>query len=65
MNQSMVGSLVEAVDEAVKRLDFDRLSGEYWEQSVFLFVPQFLPRSVVEEYLVPPAHGVKGEWNRN
>lgn len=31
MNQSMVGSLVEAVDEAVKRLDLDRLSHEYWE----------------------------------
>ncbi len=65
MNQSMVGSLVEAVDEAVKRLDFERLSGEYWEQNEFLFVPQFLSRSVVEEYLVPQAQGVKSELNRN
>ena len=56
---------MEAVDEAVKRLDFERLSGEYWEQNEFLFVPQFLPRSVVEEYLVPQAQGVKSELNRN
>ena len=65
MNQSMVGSLVEVVDDAVKRLDFDRLSGEYWEQNEFLFIPQFLPRSAVEEYLVPQAQGVKSELNRN
>ena len=65
MNQSMVGSLVEAVDEAVKRLDLDRLSREYWDQNEFLFVPQFLSRSVVEEHLVPQAQGVKSELNRN
>jgi hypothetical protein len=57
MNQTMVGSLVETVDEAVKRLDLDRLSREYWDQNEFLFVPQFLSRSVVEEYLVPSAGG--------
>jgi len=51
MNQSMVGSLVEAVDQAIERLDFDRLSREYWDQNEFLVVPQFLPRSVVEEHL--------------
>lgn len=58
-------SLIEAVDAAVKRLDVDRLSSEYWDQNEFLFIPQFLPRSVVEEYLVPQAQGVKGELNRN
>jgi hypothetical protein len=65
MNQSMVGSLVEAVDEAVKRLDFDRVSREYWDQNEFLVLPQFLSRSVVEEHLVPQAQGVKSELNRN
>src|SRR4249920_3967540 len=65
MNQTMVGSLVEAVDEAVKRLDFDRLSREYWDQNEFLVIPQFLSRSVVEEHLVPQAQGVKSELNRN
>ena len=48
MNQSMVGSLVETVDDAVKRLDLDRLSREYWDQNEFLYIPQFLPRSVVK-----------------
>src|SRR5437016_14131481 len=65
MNQSMVSSFVEAVDDAVKRLDFDRVSREYWDQNEFLFVPQFLSRSVVEEHLVPQAQGVKSELNRN
>ena len=58
-------SLIEAVNEAVKRLNVDTLSSEYWDQNEFLFIPQFLPRSVVEEYLVPQAQGVKGELNRN
>ena len=65
MSQPMVGSLVEAVDQAIERLDFDRLSREYWDQNEFLVVPQFLPRSVVEESLVPQAQGVKSELNRN
>ena len=65
MNQSMVGSLVEEVDQAIGRLDFDRLSREYWDQKEFLVVPQFLSRSVVEESLVPQAQGVKSELNRN
>ena len=46
-------------------MDLDRLSSEYWDQNEFLFVPQFLSRSVVEEHLVPQAQGVKSELNRN
>ena len=65
MNQSLVGSFVDRVDEAVKQLDLDRVSREYWDQNEFLFIPQFLPRSVVEEHLVPQAQEVKGELNRN
>jgi len=65
MNQVMVGSFVDAVDEAVKRLDLDHASREYWDQNEFLFIPQFLPRSLVEEHLVPQAQGVKSELNRN
>ncbi len=64
MNQSMIGSFVDTVDEAVKQLDLDRVSREYWDQNEFLFIPQFLPRTVVEEHLVPQAQGVKGELNR-
>ncbi|HSF66776.1 MAG TPA: 2OG-Fe(II) oxygenase [Nitrospiraceae bacterium] len=65
MSQSIVSSFVNTVDEAVKRLDLDRVSHEYWDQNEFLFIPQFLPRSVVEEHLVPQAQGVRGEVNRN
>jgi len=59
------GSLTEAVEQAVTRLDFDRLHREYWEQNEFVFIPQFLDRSLVEELLVPQAQRVKGELNRN
>ncbi|HEU4685780.1 MAG TPA: 2OG-Fe(II) oxygenase [Nitrospira sp.] len=57
--------VAESVDQAVARLDFDRLHREYWEQNEFLFIPQFLDRAFVEEVLVPQAQGVKGELNRN
>ncbi len=65
MSQPMVASLVEEVDQAIERLDFERLHPEYWDQNEFLFIPQFLPRSVVEEHLVPQAQGVKSLLNRN
>ncbi|MCG3777736.1 MAG: hypothetical protein JW388_0430 [Nitrospira sp.] len=58
-------SFIEVVDAAVRRLDVDLLASEYWSQNEFLFIPQFLPRLAVEEYLVPQAQGVKGELNRN
>jgi hypothetical protein len=57
--------VADAMDQAVSRLDFDRLHREYWEQNEFLFIPQFLDRALVEELLVPQAQGVKGELNRN
>ena len=65
MSQPMVASLVEEVDQAIERLDFERLHCEYWDPNEFLFIPQFLPRSVVEEHLVPQSQGVKGDLNRN
>ncbi|WP_455388278.1 hypothetical protein [Petrachloros mirabilis] len=65
MSTATIGSVAEAVDQAVERLDFDRLHREYWEQNEFLFIPQFLPRAMVEASLVPQAQGVKGELNRN
>ncbi len=59
------GSLVEAIDHPVARLDFDRLHQEYWEQNEFLVIKQFLPRVFVEEVFVPQAQSVKSELNRN
>ncbi len=59
------GSLVEAIDHAVARLDFDRLHQEYWGQNEFLVIKQFLPRAFVEEVFVPQAQAVKSELNRN
>jgi hypothetical protein len=65
MSTAVASAITEAVDQAVARLDFERLSREYWEQNEFLFIPQFLSRSVVEASLVPQAQGVKGDLNRN
>lgn len=55
----------EAVDQAIARLDVDRLHGEYWEQNEFIVIPQFLPCDFVEATLVPQAQGVKHRLNRN
>src|SRR5881397_3486711 len=55
----------EAVEGAIASLDVDRLHRQYWEQNEFLYVKQFLARSVVEDLLVPQAQGVKRELNRN
>lgn len=60
-----MGSLVEAIDQAVARLDVDRLHQEYWDQNEFLVIKQFLPRIFVEEVFVPQAQAVKTELNRN
>ncbi|BFU95274.1 MAG: putative 2-oxoglutarate-Fe(II) oxygenase superfamily [Nitrospira sp.] len=60
-----LSAIGEAVDQAVARLDFERLHREYWEQDEFLVIPQFLDRALVEEWLVPQAQGVKGDLNRN
>lgn len=55
----------EAVDQAVARLDFDRVHREYWEQGEFVVIPQFLERALVEDVFVPQAQGLKGDLNRN
>ncbi|HEY6085799.1 MAG TPA: 2OG-Fe(II) oxygenase [Nitrospira sp.] len=65
MTTATASRVADAVDQAVTRLDFDRVHREYWEQNEFLFIPQFLDRALVEDQLIPQAEGVKGELNRN
>lgn len=65
MSATAEQTLTDFVDQAVARLDVERLHREYWEQNEFLFLPQFLSREIVEASLVPQAQGVKGELNRN
>ncbi|MBI4401253.1 MAG: 2OG-Fe(II) oxygenase [Nitrospirae bacterium] len=57
--------MAEAVEQAVAALDFERLRKEYWDQDEFVFLGGFLPRSVVEETLVPQVQRLKPELNRN
>jgi hypothetical protein len=57
--------VTDTIDQAVARLEFERLHAEYWEQNEFLVIKQFLPRAFVEEVFVPQAQGVKSELNRN
>lgn len=57
--------MAEAVEQAVAALDFERLRKEYWDQDEFVFLGGFLPRSVVEEALVPQVQRLKPELNRN
>ncbi|MDF0645481.1 MAG: 2OG-Fe(II) oxygenase [Nitrospira sp.] len=65
MTSQTLSTIADAVDQAVARVDFERLHREYWEQNEFLVIPQFLDRALVEEWLVPQAQGVKGDLNRN
>ena len=65
MTSNVTTALGEAMEQAVARLDFDRVRQEYWDQNEFLVLPAFLARETVERLLVPQAQGVKGELNRN
>ena len=65
MSTAVLGSVAEATEQAIARLDVDRLSRDYWEQNEFIVIPQFLPRDFVEATLVPQAQGVKHQLNRN
>jgi hypothetical protein len=65
MSTAVLGSVAEAIDRAVAKLDVERLHREYWDQNQFVVIPQFLPREFVEATLVPQAQGVKGQLNRN
>lgn len=58
-------TFAEDLDQAIRSLDRPRLRREYWEQNEFLFIPEFLPRELVESYFVPQAQAVKGALNRN
>ena len=57
--------LGEAIDRAVAELDFNLLHKKYWEQNEFLVLESFLPRTLVEEWLVPAVTRVKPDLNRN
>ncbi len=65
MSTMASGVLTDKIEEAIAHLDFDRLHREYWEQNEFLYIPQFLPRDLVDACLVPQAQGVKKDLNRN
>src|SRR5262245_34698067 len=65
MSTAVLSSVAEAIDQAVAKLDVERLHRDYWEQNEFVVIPQFLPREFVEATLVPQAQGVKGDLNRN
>lgn len=65
MTTVTMGAIEEAVDRAIGSLDVPRLTEEYWAQNEFLFVPQFLPRRVVEAHLAPLVQSVKPDLNRN
>ena len=65
MNQTCTTSVTEAVERAIAELDLDRLERDYWDQNEFLYIPQFLPRALVETMLVPQAQALQAGLNRN
>src|SRR5215813_13431333 len=65
MSTAVLSSVAEATDQAVAKLDVERVRRDYWDQNEFVVIPQFLSREFVEATLVPQAQGVKGQLNRN
>jgi len=58
-------NITEALERAVAGLDQGRVRQDYWEQNEFIFLHEFLPRSVVQEVLVPEVERLKSQLNRN
>ncbi len=58
-------TFTEDLETALGALDRNDLKRHYWEQNEFLYVPQFLPRALVEAYFVPQAQAAKRDLNRN
>lgn len=65
MSTTTTIGITEAIEQAVAAIDFARAHRQYWEQNEFLCLPAFLPRTVVENVLVPQALSVKSDLNRN
>lgn len=65
MLASPTQDVAEALQQAVGRLDFERVHREYWIQNEFLCLPRLIPPSVVEDCLVPAVERVKPKLNRN
>ncbi|HZS10618.1 MAG TPA: 2OG-Fe(II) oxygenase [Nitrospirales bacterium] len=65
MTIPIMANISEAVEDAVRKLDFDRIHREYWAQNEFVVLPQFLPASVVQDALVPISDRLKAGLNRN
>jgi hypothetical protein len=65
MSVMAAGTVAEATEQAVSRLDIARLHREYWDQNEFVVIPQFFPSEYVEATLVPQAQDAKNQLNRN
>lgn len=59
------GTLAEAVEQAVARLDLERLRRAYWEQNEFVFLERFLPPSVVKHHLVTEVEKLRPNVHRS
>lgn len=59
------GSIAEAVEHALGRLDFERVHREYWEQDEFVCLKHFLHPDLVTEVLAAQAERLKPRLNRN
>jgi hypothetical protein len=65
MSVANTTGLEQAVERAVAALDVERISHEYWDQDEFVYLPKFLPASVVTEHLLPLVERLRPRLNRN
>jgi hypothetical protein len=60
-----VKSLTDAIEQALGRLDIERVRREYWSQNEFIVLKEALPRDLMEEHFTPAAQRLKPLLNRN
>jgi hypothetical protein len=63
--KSAVSAVSDEVQRAIQGLDFGQIRHTYWDQNECLFLEQFLPATIVEQYLIPEVDLLKPLLHRN
>jgi hypothetical protein len=57
--------MATAVQQSVAGLDFSRVHREYWDQNECIFLPGFLPPTLVESTVIPELERLRPDVHRN
>jgi hypothetical protein len=59
------GPVELAVEQAVAAVDVEQIRGQYWAQDEFVYLPGFLPASIVREHFLPQVERLRLWLHRN